>query len=329
MLASLLRSVLGAPPRQVSMAGVLEHGAGELVDHQPAIPDVLIFTYRIDLLSVSNVELDDTDLLLRNNVLRTINMHNSSGKVRVKFYDDDACEDLLHYHAPGLVPYFLHEERGAYKGDICRGAALVATGGLYFDVDMETRVDARTLIGRATRFVSPAVVHKCSQAALFGCPGAGNKSFPVSAKIDGFFQSFIGVAPNHPIMRDYLEQMLAWYEADQPSLNQRRLEKDERPRAVVLHDPEEYRCDPELLGVCMLARSAAKVGEEKRQIWWELKSNDLPTKELQLSVGKQAGVGDGCNYLVFDPVARVVPFWSREDDAARPTSRTCSFSRTE
>ena len=327
-MLALLSSAAGATPRRhATLTGVIEHGAGEPLDHhQAAIPDVLVFTYRINLLTASNIELDDTDLLLKNNVHRTIRMHNSSGRVRVNFYDDDACEELLRSHLPELVPHFLHEERGSYKGDICRGAALVATGGLYFDVDMETIVDSRTLIRNDTRFVSPQIVN--------------DQGKPMDeARIGGFFQSFIAATPNHPILREYLDQILYWYEADQPNLNPSHHDAEEGRitpykvlnRAGTNTAVGEYQCFPELLGVCMLARAFKKVGEEKRQIWWELRSKDLPSEQLRRSLGEQLGVGSGCNYVVFDPVAQTVPFWSRTVGASptlcRTDARTITVSR--
>lgn len=326
-MLALLSSAAGALRRHATLTGVLEHGAGEPLDHhQAAIPDVLVFTYRINLLTVSNIELDDTDLLLQNNVHRTIRMHNSSGRVRVNFYDDDACEELLRSHLPELVPHFLHEERGSYKGDICRGAALVATGGLYFDVDMETIVDSRTLIRNDTRFVSPQIVN--------------DKGKPMpEATIGGFFQSFIAATPNHPILREYLDQILYWYDAQQPNLNPSLHDAEEGRitpykalnRAGTNTAVGEYQCFPELLGVCMLARAFKKIGEEKRQIWWELRSRDLPSEQLRLGLGDQLGVGSGCNYVVFDPVAQTVPFWSRTVGASptlcRTDARTIRVSR--
>ena len=326
-MLALLSSAAGASRRHATLTGVIEHGAGEPLDHhQAAIPDVLVFTYRINLLTASNIELDDTDLLLKNNVQRTIRMHNSSGRVRVNFYDDDACEELLRSHLPELVPHFLHEERGSYKGDICRGAALVATGGLYFDVDMETIVDSRTLIRNDTRFVSPQIVN--------------DQGKPMDeARIGGFFQSFIAATPNHPILREYLDQILYWYEADQPNLNPSHHDAEEGRitpykvlnRAGTNTAVGEYQCFPELLGVCMLARAFKKVGEEKRQIWWELRSKDLPSEQLRRSLGEQLGVGSGCNYVVFDPVAQTVPFWSRTVGASptlcRTDARTITVSR--
>ena len=318
LMLALLSSAAGASRRHATLTGVIEHGAGEPLDHhQAAIPDVLVFTYRINLLTASNIELDDTDLLLKNNVDRTIRMHNSSGRVRVNFYDDDACEELLRSHLPELVPHFLHEERGSYKGDICRGAALVATGGLYFDVDMETIVDLRTLIRNDTRFVSPQIVN--------------DQGKPMDeARIGGFFQSFIAATPNHPILREYLDQILYWYEADQPNLNPSHHDAEEGRitpykvlnRAGTNTAVGEYQCFPELLGVCMLGRAFKKVGEEKRQIWWELRSKDLPSEQLRRSLGEQLGVGSGCNYVVFDPMAQTVPFWSRTVGASPTLCRT-------
>ena len=127
---------------------------------------------------------------------------------------------------------------------------LVATGGLYFDVDMETIVDSRTLIRNDTRFVSPQIVN--------------DQGKPMDeARIGGFFQSFIAATPNHPILREYLDQILYWYEADQPNLNPSH------------HDAEEGRSVPIATYVHIHEKSAAPlllasgIGRRHWRHFWE------------------------------------------------------------
>ena len=92
-----------------------------------------------------------------------------------------------------LTTYFTNESQGMYKADICRGAALYETGGLYFDIDIEPRMALWDVIAPRTEFVT-TFVHKDSN------------------HLGGFFQAFIGVTPKHEIMKRYLELFVKYYE---------------------------------------------------------------------------------------------------------------------
>ena len=54
----------------------------------------------------------------------------------IQFLTDEHCATVLQRVYPKLVEYFHRERHGPSKGDICRGAALWDTGGLYLDVDL-------------------------------------------------------------------------------------------------------------------------------------------------------------------------------------------------
>ena len=166
-----------------------------------AIPPILIFTYRTDLINApppppSSDPADDggeDDAALSENVRSVISLHPGAS---VRFLDDAGCLDSIRAAlGPGtkLAAYFSAEGRGMYKADICRGAALYETGGLYFDVDIEARMSLFDVVDVGTEFVT-TLVHEDSNHR------------------GGFFQAFIGSTGGHPILRRYLELFVDYYE---------------------------------------------------------------------------------------------------------------------
>jgi Glycosyltransferase sugar-binding region containing DXD motif len=168
--------------------------------HHHVIPAILTFTHQYNLLTevfpysnVSDYEsLTDKEremLALQQNVHDIMALHPES---KVRFLNDTDCVEsirtvmMILYNnnsiiANEMIEFFNKEPEGMYKGDICRGAALYETGGLYFDVDIAVRMSVWALLNPTTEFITviPAV-------------GAG------------FFQAFIGVPRAHPIMARYM-----------------------------------------------------------------------------------------------------------------------------
>jgi Glycosyltransferase sugar-binding region containing DXD motif len=91
-----------------------------------------------------------------------------------------------------MIQFFWNEKQGMFRADMCRGAALYETGGLYFDVDLAVRMSAWTVVKPTTEFVT---VH-----AAFG----------------GFFQAFIGVTPSHPVIARYKTLFYQYYKGTMP-----------------------------------------------------------------------------------------------------------------
>lgn len=164
----------------------------ELTHHRHAIPSTLIFTYHTNLLTTTGL-VDDEDIALSENVKQTLSFHPQSS---VRFLTDADClqsiRAALGPHT-NLTTYFTNEEHGMFKADICRGAALYETGGLYFDVDIEARMSLFEAIQPHTRFVT-TLVHKDSK------------------HLGNFFQAFVGATPRHPVMKRYLELFVLHYE---------------------------------------------------------------------------------------------------------------------
>lgn len=162
--------------------------------HKHAIPPILVFTYHTNLLTVPAEQLaDDEDRALSQNVQQIVSLHPES---TVRFLNDDDCRASIRATLGDdtkLVEYFDKETHGMYKADICRGAALYETGGLYFDIDIEARMPMWDVIQQPTEFVT-VLVHKDSNHH------------------GGFFQAFIGVVPKHKVMKRYVELFVDYYE---------------------------------------------------------------------------------------------------------------------
>lgn len=151
------------------------------------IPNRVIFTYRINLLTTDGLLLTTHERRLRTNVWKTIRMHPGAD---VLFYDDARCARLIRdLMGEAMETHFNAEVRGMYKGDVCRGAALWRHGGYYLDVDMEAVVDVRLYTKPSTTYLTALDVW-----------GAGH------------FQSIWATVPRHPAVHGYLDRFMAHYE---------------------------------------------------------------------------------------------------------------------
>jgi hypothetical protein len=149
------------------------------------IPRRLIFTFKHDILRAK------APRHFYDNVQATVAAYRAHwgepDAPVVEFLDDAACRVALQDTEPRLVRHFDSEPRGAYRGDLCRLAALYLRGGFYFDVDLKTLQPVP--VGRCTRFVTPLQPNGLQ-----------------------FHQAFVAAAAGHPLLRLNFGLMLDVYE---------------------------------------------------------------------------------------------------------------------
>jgi len=129
-------------------------------------------------------ELSPAEKVFLKNIQNTIALHPTA---EVRFLDDSDClASIANVMGPDskLLHFFKEISYGPFKADICRGAALYETGGLYFDIDLLARMSLWNVIPPAADFVTIKAF------------GKGENT--------GFFQAFVASVPSHPIMIKYL-----------------------------------------------------------------------------------------------------------------------------
>ena len=134
-------------------------------------------------------------------------------KPRVWFLDDTECRRLLERIEPQLVQYWDQESNGSYRGDLCRTAALYASGGYYMDIDMKA-LDQAILLPTETTFSSAMTM---AWGSALSTPGTviipkTTRTSPQRAKpMSTFFNSYWAVAPRHPMTWNVLQLLLHYY----------------------------------------------------------------------------------------------------------------------
>jgi mannosyltransferase OCH1-like enzyme len=240
--------------------------------HRHLIPNNILFTHYINLLSTDSADLEDSeDKALQRNVRQTIALHPTS---QVNFYTDQDCIQAIQTAMGGdkptpLVSYFQKEPKGMCKADICRGAALYNLGGLYFDIDIQPRMNIFSVLQPLSTEFTTVTVHKDSNWK------------------GSFFQAFIGVTPKHPIMKRYLELFIQHYNGT------RRIKKGP-------------------LGVLLLRQAYDDLNRQQQMknntvLWEEVRYDPVRFPNVPPTIGSRRA----CHFLVAIPGTSIAPFYSR------------------
>jgi hypothetical protein len=264
-----------------------DKSSGEpLLSPHPLIPNILIFTHSINLLTNNNNNNNNTSAdselqALASNVRHSLQLHPDAS---VRFFTNEDCEQAIvrvfgddKEKKRRLLEYFRKETEGMFKGDLCRGVALYETGGIYLDVDLGVRMRLWNAIDNATSF---ATIRVHGQSAN---PGA-------------FFQAFIAVAPRHAILLRYIELFEEYYQGKLPQFKK-------KPLGVVLLK----RAYDEVLA----EQPALK---ESVEIWQEvLYRFDLQNTLLKHVPPPTWGTRRACKFIVVSSTNEplTVPFYSR------------------
>ena len=175
-------------------------------------------------------------LTLQRNVRKIIEMHPDADQIR--FLTDHDCiralQAVLGPNAP-LIHYFQQETQGMYKADICRGAALWETGGIYLDVDVGVRMSLwGDDVDNSENMDVTATAHEDADVEADSSHHWNEQNQPPphqpqpllhdnttfatnfvhrdSNYIGHFFQAFMAVTPHHAIIERYLHLFLLHYQ---------------------------------------------------------------------------------------------------------------------
>lgn len=110
---------------------------------------------------------------------------NDANILEVVYLVDDDCERIINETEPRLYEAF-QSEKGSHKSDMCRVIDLYVNGGYYFDNDLF--VENAPILGEHVTF-----------------------STVLEANHEKFFQAFTAATPQHPILKEALDLMVAFY----------------------------------------------------------------------------------------------------------------------
>jgi len=166
---------------------------GERIRSTCKIPHNIFYTYKDDILKTKAPPLIYWNLMNTTHAYRTLW---DEPNATVYMLTDEDCRVLVNGTEPRLVAHFDAEQKGMYKADICRVAALFEKGGYYFDIDMKViqpiHLDADVSFSTVQEYV-------------------GSRKKKPANETANFFQSFLASEPRSEILRRALDYMLGHY----------------------------------------------------------------------------------------------------------------------
>lgn len=244
---------------------------------QHTVPRHILFTYKHNILQTQRPRKAYANLMATIDAYRVAWNMTATSQPHVWFLDDVQCREAIALVEPRLVPHFDSETTGGFKADICRAAALTLRGGYYFDVDVEV----------VTPYVVPEPIRFCAPTS--------------QANPETFFQAFMAVAPQNPVVIKSLEYMLRHYDTSD--------------------DMYCYLLGPKCLYMAyanMTGHPLVPDATHYKFLYEFRLKHEFP------NVPRQPGGGLYCNYGVQDVTSKVFHFYSRFIGSSTSCSRrTC------
>lgn len=275
------------------------------------IPNVLVFIHPYDLLSGDGVR-SDGDGVLAANVRHTIGVYSHAGEApEVRMLDDRACAGAVRRVAGDRLARMYDAERVlANRVDICRGAVLYESGGLYFDTDVRARFDVRALLPPRTTFATAVATTQPPSRAWY------SHLFPGSTKVgykhheprgQGFVGGFVAVAPRHPALKYYLSALDGYYDS---RAQQRGASGNDTSFVPALGTQLLYQGF--LRWNTTAPAEAAASAKLLRQAWLDTtyQVGSAPRLGLLHVDLQENGGGCCCNIVLYDPVTTHAPFYA-------------------
>ena len=277
------------------------------------VPHRMIFTYSEKMLDTRSPP------HLYQNVLDTVAAYREfwrEPEAPVHFLDDAACAEVIErvdartgfgpedgvmrgpQHSKRLADYFWEEARGAYKGDLCRTAALYDLGGYYFDVDIKVLdpVDVVKGVGLVSSVEYGEAYLEVVKTPKNWLQRLMGQKVETRLHTPSVFQAFVAVAPEHPVLRESLRLMYRHYQGTYDYSR-------DRNGCTGLECEFGTKIFKDSLDPYILANQLHIAYDHQLvKMLKEAKLADFDENEFA-DVPRQEGIGD-CDFFVLDPEAR-------------------------
>mmetsp|Transcript_1550 Transcript_1550/g.3394 ORF Transcript_1550/g.3394 Transcript_1550/m.3394 type:complete len:431 (-) Transcript_1550:758-2050(-) len=151
--------------------------------HIPRIPHQLILTAK-------KGRMEDLPKFVQMNLKRNLEL---SPKIKLVLMGDAECQTYIRrYFDEEMSGFFEAENRGSFRGDICRSCVLANEGGFYLDLDVQLKSPLLSLVNENTTFMS------------------------VISEDRSLLNAFLASEPRSPVMLQAVEEIRKWYRGEVP-----------------------------------------------------------------------------------------------------------------